>query len=76
MPSENAPAPEKPVVMAQVGLQFTQTPVFILGAVALFHRLALFDEQNFVGGAALAQQLQRGENAGRAGAYDDKVIHG
>ena len=49
---------------------------FILGAVALFHRLALFDEQNFVGGAALAQQLQRGENAGRAGAYDDKVIHG
>ena len=49
---------------------------FVLGAVALFHRLALFDKQNLVGVAALAQQLQRGENAGRAGAYDDKVIHG
>ena len=49
---------------------------FILGAVALFHRFAFFDEQDLVGVAAFAQQLQRGEDTGRAGAYDDKVIHG
>ena len=30
-PSENAPAPEKPVVMWQTGLQFMQTPVFDFG---------------------------------------------
>ena len=49
---------------------------FVLGAMALFDRLALFDKQDLVGVAAFAQQLQRGENTGRAGAYDDKVIHG
>ena len=31
MPSENAPAPEKPVVMAQVGRQLTQWPSSALG---------------------------------------------
>ena len=31
MPSENAPAPEKPVVMAQVGRQLTQWPISALG---------------------------------------------
>ena len=48
----------------------------VLGAVPLFHGLTLFDKQDLVGGAAFAQQLQCGENAGRAGAYDDQIIHG
>ena len=48
----------------------------VLGAVPLFHGLTLFDKQDLVGGAAFAQQLQCGKNAGRAGAYDDQIIHG
>ena len=31
LPSEKAPAPEKPVVMWQTGLQLMQTPVFAFG---------------------------------------------
>ena len=31
LPSENAPAPEKPVVMWQLGRQFMQTPVLAFG---------------------------------------------
>ncbi len=31
MPSEKAPAPEKPVVMWQTGLQFMHTPVLAFG---------------------------------------------
>ena len=47
--------------MAQVGLQFTQTPVFILGGNgAFFPQACPFRRAKFLwGGAALAQQLQR-----------------
>ena len=48
----------------------------VFGAVALFDRFAFFHQQNAVGAGAFAQQLQRGKDAGRAGAYNDQVIHG
>ena len=48
----------------------------VFGAVAFFHRLALFHQQDLVGLVAFAQQFQGGEDAGRAGAYDNQVIHG
>ena len=44
-----------------------------LGAVALFHRLALFHQQDLLL-AALAQQLHSGKDAGRAGAHDDENV--
>ena len=46
---------------------------FGLGAVALFHRLALFHQKDLLF-AAVAQQLHSGEDAGRAGANDDQIV--
>lgn len=44
-----------------------------LGAVALFHRLAFFHQQDVLLAAA-AQQLHSGEDAGRAGTNDDEIV--
>ena len=44
-----------------------------LGAVALFHRLAFFHQQDLLL-AAVAQQLHSGKDAGRAGTDDDQVV--
>ena len=44
-----------------------------LGAVALFHRLAFFHQQDLLF-AAVAQQLYGGKDAGRAGANDDQIV--
>ena len=44
-----------------------------LGTVALFHRLALFHQQDLLL-AAVAQQLHSGKDAGRAGTDDDQVV--
>jgi len=76
LPSENAPAPEKPVVMAQVGLAVHAVAGFIFGAVALFYRFALFNQADARAGsfAAFAQQFQCGKNTGRAGANDNQII--
>ena len=44
-----------------------------LGAVALFHRLAFFHQQDVLLASA-AQQLHSGEDAGRAGTNDDEIV--
>ena len=44
-----------------------------LGAVALFHRLALFHQQDLFL-AAVAQQLYSGEDAGRTGTHNDQIV--
>ena len=44
-----------------------------LGAVAFFHRLALFHQQHLLF-AAVAQQLHSGKNASRAGTDNDQII--
>jgi len=44
-----------------------------LGAVALFHRLAFFHQQDVLLAAA-AQQLHGGEDTGRAGTNDDEIV--
>ena len=44
-----------------------------LGAVALFHRLALFHQQHLLF-AAVAQQLHSGKDAGRARTHDDQIV--
>ena len=62
--------------MAQVGLQLTQDAGLVLGAVALLHRFALFHQKDLVGLSLLRRQFQGGEDAGRAGANDNQVIHG
>ena len=46
---------------------------FGLGAVALFHRLALFHQQDLFL-AAVAQQLYSGEDAGRTGTHNDQIV--
>ena len=59
-----------------VGLAVHAVAHLGLGAVALLHGLALFKDGDLLL-AALAQQLQRGEDAGRAGTDDDQVVlHG
>ena len=47
LPSEKAPAPEKPVVIWQYGLQFTHRPVTFFRAVALLHRIPFLHHHNF-----------------------------
>ena len=47
--------------------------IVCLGAVALFHRLAFFHQQDLLFAAA-AQQLHGGKDAGRAGANDDQIV--
>ena len=44
-----------------------------LGAVALFHRLALFHQQDLFL-AAVAQQFYSGEDAGRTGTHNDQIV--
>ena len=44
-----------------------------LGAVAFFHRLALFHQQHLLF-AAVAQQLHSGKDAGRACTHDDQIV--
>ena len=44
-----------------------------LGAVAFFHRLAFFHQQNVLF-AAVAQQLHSGKNTGRAGTHNDQIV--
>ena len=44
-----------------------------LGAVAFFHRLAFFHQQDVLF-AAVAQQLHSGKNTGRAGAHNDQIV--
>ena len=64
LPSENAPAPEKPVVMLQ-GWQFKHFCVLLSGRSA-FPALAPFDHQNLLVCAA-AEQLD-----GRKDAWQDR----
>ena len=71
MPSEKAPAPEKPVVMAQVGRQLTQWPSSALGQWRFSTGLPFSTSRIFFF-AAVAQQLHGGKDAGRAGANDDR----
>ena len=44
-----------------------------LGAVAFFHRLALFHQQHLLF-AAVAQQLHSGKDAGRARTHNDQIV--
>ena len=44
-----------------------------LGAVALFHRLALFHQQDLFL-AAVAQQRYSSEDAGRTGTHNDQIV--
>ena len=58
------------------GLAVDAVTHFGFGAVTALHRFALFDQQDLeiLGMAALAQQFQGGEDAGRTGADDDEIV--
>ena len=55
-----------------VGLAVDALFRLVLGAMAVFYRLALLHHDNFLP-AALFDHFQRGENAGRTGADDNNI---
>ena len=69
LPSLKAPAPPQPQVMSQ-GSQPAQTPVLRAGQPRAADVGAALDEQHR--GAVAAHELERGEDAGGAGADDDQ----
>ena len=62
-----------PIRHLGTGAAVDAVPHLGLGAVPLFHRLALFHQQHLLFAAA-AQQLHSGKDAGRARTHDDQIV--
>jgi hypothetical protein len=71
LPSENAPAPENPVVIRQNGLQLTHSLVMLLGQLRFSTGSPFPHNDAFF--TALLEQFQCGEYAGWTGPDDNDV---